>query len=170
MSRGFVKEDDQEEAPFIPPRAALPDGVANYVTPRGLQRLLAERQELEDARSRVTGSDMERRRAQAELDGRLALLNERIVTARVVEADTGKLTEVRFGAQVTFEHQAGRLQGTRLTFTLVGVDEANVKEGTIAFTAPLARALMGKRKGQVATLQLGTEQQRLKVIAIAQQA
>ncbi|MGV3636407.1 MAG: transcription elongation factor GreA, partial [Flavobacteriales bacterium] len=27
MSRGFVREDDQEEAPFIPPRAPLPEGV-----------------------------------------------------------------------------------------------------------------------------------------------
>ena len=43
MSRGFVKEDDQEEAPLIPPRAPLPDGVANYVTPRGMRLLLEER-------------------------------------------------------------------------------------------------------------------------------
>jgi transcription elongation factor GreB len=42
MSRGFVKEDDQEEAPIIPPRAALPNGVTNYVTPNGLQELKTE--------------------------------------------------------------------------------------------------------------------------------
>jgi len=36
MSRGFVREDDQEEAPFIAPRAALPAGAVNYVTPRGM--------------------------------------------------------------------------------------------------------------------------------------
>jgi transcription elongation factor GreB len=168
MSRGFVKEDDQEEAPFIPPRAALPDGVANYVTPRGLERLLTERQQLEAARAQAAGSDMDRRRTQAELDGRLALLNERILTARVVEAEPGKVSEVRFGTQVTFEHQVGRLKGTAFTFTIVGVDEASVKEGTIAFTSPLARALMGRRKGQVAALQLGSELQRLKVVALVQ--
>ncbi len=39
MSRGFVKEEDQEEAPMIPPRAALPDGAINYVTPLGMQQL-----------------------------------------------------------------------------------------------------------------------------------
>ena len=43
MSRGFVKEEDQEEAPFIPPRAALPAGVTNYVTPLGLKALQREK-------------------------------------------------------------------------------------------------------------------------------
>ncbi len=47
MSRGFVKEEDQEEAPFIPPRAALPPGVTNYVTPQGHRQLLEERETLE---------------------------------------------------------------------------------------------------------------------------
>ena len=85
MSRGFVKEDDQEEAPFIPPRAALPDGVPNHVTPRGLQLLQDERTALMEERAGLQGSDDERRRRHAEFDGRLALLNERIVTAHVVE-------------------------------------------------------------------------------------
>ncbi len=162
MSRGFVKEDDQEEAPFIPPRAALPEGVPNYVTRRGLQLLQEERSALEAERATVVGSEDERRRAHAVIDGRLALLNERIVTARLVEpaADT---EEVRFGSTVTFTHEAGRMKGTTLTFTIVGVDEADVKQGRIAFTAPLARALMGRHTGEVATLQLGAEQQRLRV-------
>lgn len=162
MSRGFVKEDDQEEAPFIPPRAALPDGVPNYVTPRGLQQLLDERSALEAERAAVDGSEDERRRAQAAVDGRLALLNERIVTARLVEPAPDH-EEVRFGSTVTFTHEAGRLAGTTLTFTIVGVDEADVKQGRIAFTAPLARALMGRRSGDVAPLQLGAEGQRLRI-------
>lgn len=167
MSRGFVKEDDQEEAPFIPPRAALPDGVPNHVTPRGLSLLVQERAMLEAERAAATGSDHERRRAQAEIDGRLALLNERIVTARVVEPGDSAPRVVRFGSTVTFSHTAGRLQGRTFTFTIVGVDEADVKKGLIAFTAPLARVLMGKRKGGVATLRLGTEVQKLKVIDLA---
>lgn len=32
MSRGFVKEDDQEEIPMVPQRAYLPEGVTNFVT------------------------------------------------------------------------------------------------------------------------------------------
>jgi transcription elongation factor GreB len=42
MSRGFVKEDDQEETPIVPPRADLPEGVVNYVTQGGMGELLNE--------------------------------------------------------------------------------------------------------------------------------
>ena len=48
MSRGFVKEDDQEEVPMVPPRAHLPLGVTNYVTRAGMDELLAEQQALMD--------------------------------------------------------------------------------------------------------------------------
>jgi len=166
MSRGFVKEDDQEEAPFIPPRAELPDGMPNHVTPRGLKMLHEERGALEAERANITGSENERRRAQAELDGRLALLNECIMTAHVVEPPSAQSKEVRFGSTVTFEHRTGRLQGTRSTFTIVGVDEAEVKTGRIAFTSPLARALMGKRKGGVAALTLDSGELRVKVLEV----
>ena len=101
MSRGFVKEDDQEEAPFIPPRAPLPDGVPNLVTPRGLRHLLEERSRLEEQRTSIGGSEMERRRSQAEIDGRLALLNERIRTARPMEPGAGMPSEVRFGTKAS---------------------------------------------------------------------
>ena len=166
MSRGFVREDDQEEAPFIPPRAALPDGITNYVTPRGLQLLQAERKALETERAEVLGNDDERRRAHAVIDGKLSLLNERIVTARVVEPVEGKQTEVRFGNTVKFEHTSGPHKGKQFTFNLVGVDEADVKEGRIAFTAPIARALLGGKTGRTVPFQLGAEMKKLKIIAI----
>ena len=44
MSRGFVKEGDQEEVPMVTPRAYLPAGVENFVTPEGLQELREERE------------------------------------------------------------------------------------------------------------------------------
>ena len=37
MSRAFINEDQQVETPFVPPRADLPRGVTNYVTPDGLE-------------------------------------------------------------------------------------------------------------------------------------
>ena len=42
MSRGFIKEGDQEEIPMVPPRAYLPEGVPNYVTKEGLAALNEE--------------------------------------------------------------------------------------------------------------------------------
>ena len=167
MSRGFVKEDDQEEAPFIPPRAALPDGVTNYVTPRGLRLLQEEKAALEAERSLEHESDDARRRAWAVIDGRLALLEERIVTARVVEPPSEEPDEVRFGMRVSVRFGPGPQNGVERDLTIVGVDEASVKDGMISFTAPIARALIGKRVGEVATYPLGSGEQRLEVLAIA---
>jgi len=48
MSRGFVKEDDQEEIPIVPPRADLPEGVTNYVTQVGMNELLTEKQMMDN--------------------------------------------------------------------------------------------------------------------------
>ena len=75
MSRGFVKEGDQEEPPMIPPRAALPDGVTNYVTPEGLKQLETEKEELITERSQSNErSEREKRRKAAEIEGKLNLL------------------------------------------------------------------------------------------------
>jgi transcription elongation factor GreB len=46
MSRGFVREEDQEEIPLVPPRADLPLGVTNYVTKAGMEALVQEREKL----------------------------------------------------------------------------------------------------------------------------
>lgn len=165
MSRGFIKEDDQEEAPFIPPRAPLPDGVPNHVTPRGLELLHAERTELEAEKNQPFANDDDRRRALQVINGRLDLLNERILTARVVEPD-GEAQEVRFGSTVTFRMLDGPQAGTVRTFTIVGVDEASVKELRIAFTAPIARALIGTRTDEAADFMLGDVRQRLLVLSI----
>ncbi len=56
MSRGFVKEGDQEEIPMVPPRAYLPDGVVNYVTRTGMDQLLEERERLTDERNSLAGA------------------------------------------------------------------------------------------------------------------
>ena len=166
MSRGFVREDDQEEAPCIPPRAPLPNGGPNYVPPRGLAQLHAERADLERQRAEAAGSDYDRRRIHAEVDGRLALLQERIVTARLVEPEPGAPTEVRFGHTVTFRFLDGPQRGKEHRFTIVGVDEASVREGRIAFTAPIARALIGRKVGEEATFAQGAAQVRVAVLAI----
>lgn len=157
----------REEAPFIPPRAPLPPSVPNHVTPRGLRLLLEERAALEADRSKPYESEEAKRRAWAEIDGRLELLNESLGSARVMEPPDPAPDDVRFGATVTFTLLNGPQAGQERTFTIVGVDEADVRQGRIAFTAPLARALMGKRTGDVTTLQLGADQQQLRVVRIA---
>lgn len=167
MSRGFVKEDDQEEPVFIPPRAPLPPGFENLVTPRGLRLLQEERTALEAARAAVDLPEgPARRRELAEINGRIAMLEERVASARVVAHDNSIDGTVRFGATVTFRTMAGPAQGQERTFTLVGVDEAKVAESRMAYTAPLAQALLGKRAGERVTFQLGTNAQIMDIISI----
>ncbi|WP_035337349.1 GreA/GreB family elongation factor [Dokdonia sp. PRO95] len=164
MSRGFVKEDDQEETPIIPPRAALPDGVTNYVTKHGLTQLKEELSTLDNKISTLDETDeRERRRALAVLNGKRNLLLERIQSARLLDhiKDEG---EIRFGATVTYTI-AGMPKP--ITIQIVGVDEANVKDKKIAFTAPIARALIGKKVDETTTFQLGNEEKKLTIKNIA---
>lgn len=166
MSRGFVKEEDQEEAPLIPPRAALPAGVDNYVTPQGYQAMQEEKEAMEATRKANPEKDeTEKRRLNMMLDGKMRLLEERLATARIVKMEEQPQGEVRFGAKVKIKHlSGGPLQGKTMTLRIVGVDEANLKEQKIAFVAPLAQSLMGAQPGEERILQLGTEQRRIKVI------
>lgn len=169
MSRGFVKEDDQEEAPFIPPRAALPAGVINYVTKTGLDQLHNERTNLEDQLTTINSieDEKDKRHARAVITGKLNLLNERIHSARVIDPEEQPKDEVRFGAAVTFEVIAGEQVGTIKRFQIVGVDEAEIKLKKIAFVAPIAAALTGKKIGEIAQFKRGQDVQEFKILEIA---
>lgn len=163
MSRGFVKEEDQEEAPLIPPRAELPPGVTNYVTNNGYQALLAEKQKLEEQQKNLPKeNETERRRASMAIDGRLKLLNERIHSARIINLENQPHDQVRFGAVVTFKKDKKKLK-----FQIVGVDEADIKEKRISFIAPIAKALIGTKKDGTAEFKLGKQIQELKILDIS---
>ncbi len=152
MSRGFVKEDDQEEIPFIPPRADLPEGTPNYVTPAGMEELIAERTALTEEREGLQAeTEKDRRIGQNMIDLKLKQLNERINSARVVEKVREPVETVRFGTEVSLKiGNADQPQN----FRIVGVDEADIKKGKIAFTSPLAKQLMHQEKGKKVTLSL----------------
>jgi len=155
MSRGFVKEDDQEEIPMVPPRADLPEGVANYVTQAGMNELLDEKEMLVHEREQVDSSnENEKRIALNHINAKLQLLNNRIATARIVNLNEQTPDEVRFGAVVKLKSEANnKIQ----CFQIVGVDEADFSKGKISFTSPLARVLLNKKAGDKAILKRGQE-------------
>lgn len=150
MSRGFVKEDDQEEIPMVPPRADLPDGVANYVTPAGMNELLAEKKALSDEKNNLDiSNENEKRIASNYINAKLQLLNNRIAEARIVNLSEQPLDEIRFGATIKLRIEASnKIQALQI----VGVDEANFSKGKISFTSPLSRALINKKVGERALL------------------
>lgn len=169
MSRGFVKEDDAQTPPIIPPRAALPPGMPNYVTPHGLELLRAELVTLEAARAQAEANhdnDTDRTHRLSLHNGRLALLTERLGSARLVDPASQPPKEVRFGATVTLRTIGGGKVGFERKLTIVGVDEADVALGKVAFVAPIARAVQGTRLGKTVTLKLGPQEEVVEVTMI----
>ena len=165
MSRGFVKESDQEEIPIVPPRAYLPEGTINYVTREGLDELLAEREELINEKENLNKADEnEKRIVQNHINAKLYLLNHRIDTAIIVNLDEQPQDEIRFGARVTLKmEETGRIK----TFQIVGVDEADVSKGKITFISPLANALTNKKEGDKVVLKRDKKDIVYEIISIA---
>ncbi|HSF48410.1 MAG TPA: transcription elongation factor GreA [Burkholderiales bacterium] len=80
----------------------------------------------------------------AELEGKLA--HAQIINPALLDAD-GRCV---FGATVDLEDMDSR---EVVTYQIVGEDEADIKEGKISISSPLARALIGKYSGDVAEVQ-----------------
>ncbi len=103
MSRGFKKEEAPEDPIVVPPRAPLPAGVPNYVTPRGERLLREEKAALEDERSALASGGMEeteRKRQMTALGERLQLLMQRLAQTQVVDPSRQRPEVARFGARV----------------------------------------------------------------------
>ena len=145
MSRGFVKEDDQEEVPIVPQRAYLPVGVTNFVTPFGINQLLAEKQMLVNEKNNLNNAnENEKRIALNYINAKLQLLNNRIVEAKIVNLNEQPQNEIRFGATITLRIEVSR---NIQTFQIVGVDEANISKGKVSFISPIAKVLINKKIG-----------------------
>lgn len=133
MSVAFRRESDEEH---LEPKFELPIPPGpNLVTPRGLTMI----------RDRV--ADLERRIAAAPADARDALKrdlrywNTRAATAEL--APPPESDEAGIGTRVRF-----RLNGQSRMLEIVGHDEADPAADRIAFSAPLARALIGAIPGE----------------------
>lgn len=175
MSRAFLKNESAEDPVVIPARAPLPPGITNYVTPRGLALLRSELEDLEAERAQAQTnrfSEGEHTRQIAELNGRIGALNQRIATAKVVEPQNHLQDEpneliVRFGATVRLRSRSFTSIKTDQRLTIVGVDEANASQGLIAFTAPIARLLVGRHVGDSVALRTPQGENRMEITSIS---
>jgi transcription elongation factor GreB len=163
VSKAFTKDEAADEPLVVPPRPPLPAGSTNYVTPRGLDALRAEHRQLDATRARLEGTaDADRAHALTILHARVHELDARIASAVVVDPRTQPHDEVRFGARVTVRGEAGPAR----SYEIVGIDEADAAHGRLAFVAPLARELLGKRVGDVVSHRTPRGEEELEVVAI----
>ncbi len=144
MSRGFVKEEDQEETPVLVPRAHLPNGVPNYVTVNGLDELNKERDELLAEKKQLAEQETDNRVQINHITAKLNLLIGRINSAKVVEVNTSAQDEIHFGAKITLYKKD---EDCTSEYQIVGVDEADIFENKISFLSPMAKALLNKKIG-----------------------
>ena len=150
-----------------------------YITPHGLARIRAEYDELFGTeRPKVVetvswaaslGDRSENadyiygKRRLREIDRRLAHLARIMKDAKVVDpAQQPARDQVRFGATVVVADD----DDNRRTLTIVGDDEADASTGTIGWSAPLARALIGARVGDERIVRLPAGEKSYEVIEI----
>lgn len=164
MSRGFVKEGDQEERPLVTPRAYLPDGVVNYVTPAGMNLLKDELNKLLEEKNSLKKETNKDNRVQIDyITAKLNLLEQRISSAKVIDLSIQPKGEVHFGAIITLYKE---IENTICQYQIVGVDEADVAQNKVSFLSPIAKVLLTKKIGDIIELQTPRGKQVLKIDSI----
>jgi transcription elongation GreA/GreB family factor len=154
VSRAFVKEDDDARPEPLPEIQV--SSAPNLVTARGL-RLIEAR--IAEAEAALEADPDEAQAARLKRDLRYWQL--RHATARLTAPDPAD-PAVQFGSRVTYRTEDGEAR----TVTLTGEDEADPTTGTIAYAAPVARALTGAVAGSSVTVMLRGRPVELEVLAV----
>jgi transcription elongation factor GreA len=90
------------------------------------------------------------REQQSFTEGRIKEIEGKLSNCQIIDVtQLNAHGKVVFGATVDL---ADAESGDEVTYQIVGEDEADIKQGMISITSPIARALIGKREGDVATV------------------
>ena len=134
------------------------------MTPRGHERMKQELRELKAERPKLADVILAARELgdlsenaeyhaakerQGFLEGRIRELESKLAQADVIDPARLSGDRVAFGATVTLEDPDNDKE---VTYTIVGEDEADVKQGLISITSPVARALLRREVGDEVTV------------------
>lgn len=172
MSRAFVDEDagSDESDGLLDIPLPIPAGAKNYMTRDGAERLVEELRALSDierpraasalaAAVPADGSDSLRRLS--EIDRRISYL-ARMKAALVAVDEPSSLERVVFGLVVRVREEGGG----EAEYRIVGADESRPELGLLSWASPVARALVGKRIGELAVAALPRGELRMRVLEI----
>jgi transcription elongation factor GreB len=183
LNKAFTKESEQEDDEEIDEPSPLPAGAKNYMTPAGHQRLKDEALQLLDkerpeltkviAWAASNGDRSENadyiygKRRLRQIDSRIRFLTKRLDNAEVIDPATREPTDqVFFGATVTLCDESGNER----TYSIVGIDEADVARGRISWISPLARQLMRTREGDRVVIKTPGGEETLDILSVEYKA
>jgi transcription elongation factor GreA len=103
---------------------------------------------------------------QSFIEGRIGYINGQLARAQIIDPTQIKSEKVVFGAIVVVEEQE---TSKKVQYQIVGVDEADIKNGKVGVTSPIARALIGKVKGDEVVVNAPKGEIRYDIIKISYQ-
>jgi transcription elongation factor GreA len=137
------------------------------MTPRGYEAMKQELQRLKSVERPANIKDIEEaiahgdlsenaeyhaaKEKQAHIAGKMAMLDDRIARAQVIDTTDQSPGKVRFGATVKLSDIE---TDDEIVYTILGEDEADARQGRISVTSPVAQALMGKEVGDEVTVKV----------------
>lgn len=152
----------------------------HYMTAEGLQKLKEELQQLESVeRPRVIRAIQEARdkgdlsenaeydaakEEQNMLESRIAVLKSRIVDARIIDESRISTKEVQILTKVKVRNVKN---GMEKVYHLVTEGEANIAQGKLAVTTPIAKGLLGKKVGEIAEVKVPAGVMQFEILEIS---
>ncbi len=152
----------------------------SYVTKEGLEKMQEELRRMETvdrpsisqqiAEAREKGDLSENaeydaaKEAQGLLEDKIAQLKEKIVNAKVIDTSRLSTDTVQILNKVELKNVK---TNAKMTYTIVSEHEANLKELKISVTTPIAKALLGKKVGEIAEVTTPAGKMQLEVLSIS---
>ena len=150
------------------------------LTRRGAEKLREELSRLKNVERHAVIQAISEARAQGDLsenaeyeaakdkqgfiEGRILEVESKLAAAQVIDPATLNAEgRVVFGSTVDLEEEDS---GVKATYQIVGDDEADLKQGLISISSPIARALIGKEAGDVAEVQAPGGLRHYEIIAV----
>jgi transcription elongation factor GreA len=128
-------------------------GIINAISDARAQGDISENAEYEAAKDR-----------QGFIEGRIQEIESKLAAAQVIDpAGVEANGRIVFGATVELEEEGS---GEQVKYQIVGEDEADLKQGLINISSPIARALIGKEEGETAEVVAPGGVKRYEIVAV----
>ena len=151
-----------------------------YMTEEGYKKLIDQIKQLESVeRPRISAQIAEARdkgdlsenaeydaakEAQGLLEMKIAQLKDTLANARILDESMVSADSIQILSKVRVKDQKS---GREMNYMLVSESEANIREGKLAVTTPIAKALMGKKVGDVAEAKVPAGTLMLEILEIS---